>query len=165
MAITPEETLFVVERNIFNYLNEKLEGTKVTGFQAELPRQVNATKGLKMWTFGMDGGNEVVPIQVKGATWCGWMMDGYIKAVFGEFDEEKQLKAREDAQRFAGSLLTHLPILSSDEVDGVTKCYKTTMPSFPRDTAIIKNDLAHGGEMRVWTFEISLVVVFGNVRN
>lgn len=138
--------LKTIEDEIYAYLQTlTLTGTANL---AELPETASSVT-VAEWTFGLSGGDETTQVRSDEDTYA-WTIGAYWRGVYS---------SRDTALADLWKIMDATP-LSSGEVSSIQRMSAATMPIIPRESVRIANDLASGGESRVWAVEMTFLVTF-----
>lgn len=135
------------EANVFNWLvTQTGDASGTVAFKADMPKALPATASARVWSFELNGTSEA---DMRPRPF--WRFSGAIEGFFSE---------RIDAQRLVGKVLEATPP-ADGAIDGVVL---VRVLSFSVDRALrdLEEDLARGGQDRVWRLEVQLEVVAVN---
>ena len=140
------------ENRCMAYFLSRLESVEdLQAYRAEAPIHFDPDN-TSLWSFEIFGGGEAVRTNTTRVSFPSWKMGARIRGVFAD---------RDKAMEFCGLLWDSLPIANGDDkLSGITYLCMTDHPTIERDTIEKSPDLDTGGEMRVWTVNIPMEVVF-----
>jgi hypothetical protein len=135
-----------VEDAVFAYLETLLAGDR--GDIGEFPRAAESTT-VSHWMFAITGGTEMLLVEKDKQTYA-WVMAATFRGIY---------TSRESAFDDLWTVMDDLPINSTD-VASVQRVDASAPPTIARQVVQLENDLASGGDTRIWAVELPLEITF-----
>jgi len=146
-----------VERGCLDYFANvlgTLEGVRSFNVDAWPRNMPDDNDEFFAWVFKIDGGGEVVQRNKRSELRVGaWKMDAEFKAI---------CSSDYVAKLVAGEILESLPVLPTDNIEGLSRLYHTGWPSREWVVRGVENENRAGDERRFVELIIPMACAFGN---